>query len=993
MGISSRIFHCAKKNHFLTRRNSFVQSIAMKKSSVFVERTKPTTGILRIGVDVGGTNTDAVLLKDVELLASIKRPTSEDVRTGIVEAVEGVLNQSGTNASEVQAVMIGTTHFLNALVQRRGLSPVALFRLCGPATRALPPMLDWSPQLRTAVGGFVIYLPGGYEFDGKEITAIDEGAVRQACAIAKERGIRCSAVVGVFSVVNSDQEIRVAEIVREELGEVTLSHELGPIGIVERENSALINASLRPLARATIAGFKEALAQQGLTCPFFFTQNDGTLMNCEEAAHFPVKTFASGPTNSMRGAAFLSGLKDAVVVDIGGTSTDVGVLKKGLTRKAGIDVEIDPGVRTNFQMPDVHSIALGGGTIVEFDSGNQDVTVGPISVGYKLTEDGLAFGGSTMTTTDIAISAGLVQGFGDASKVQHIDSKLTERVQAIIKERVEQAVDRMKISQEDVPVILVGGGSVLLPEQCDLVGANQVVRPPNFGVANAIGAAIAQVSASVNRVMNVSEEGQKNAEQRKNIILQEAKEAAVRAGAIRSTVEVVEIDEVQLSYIPGGAARVNAKAIGDLDMGSFRGWTPEAIVSDQAVAELEILSGVTLPDPAQPLKVLDLAPIQTDAVFSTPENGVPQNKGDWVLSPEDIDMIATGAGMMGCGGGGSPKIGQSRAKDLLSRGHTIRVISPERLREQDTIACVFFMGAPTVFEEKIHRGEEALIAMRRIEREAGVTFSAVVVGEAGGCNCIEPLIVAALSGLPVVDADGMGRAFPELQMVTFFIYDGLKTDPACICDAKGRTELCTESTKPKELEDSFRKHVIEMGCTAGVCFAPMTADAVRKTAVLHSVSAAWQVGSRIHNARAAKEDPFQSLQCIGWFKEFEGKIIGVERETSEGFARGHFIIKGLEGQWEDRIMRIDFQNENLVARRDDEIIATVPDLITAVNLETCRPIMTEELRFGLTVAIATRSAPPQLTSPEALQVVGPAGFHLDLDYQPKDNRPFVPPLS
>jgi N-methylhydantoinase A/oxoprolinase/acetone carboxylase beta subunit len=335
---------------------------------------------------------------------------------------------------------------------------------------------------------------------------------------------------------------------------ITLSSEIGRIGLLERENAAIMNACLRELATKTVNGFKKALAEMKIEAPFFISQNDGTLMNADFAAEYPVLTFASGPTNSMRGAAFLSGLKDAIVVDVGGTTTDVGVLQHGFPRVAALAVNIG-GVRTNFRMPDTYSIGLGGGSLVETDP----IKVGPQSVGYEITEKALVFGGDILTTTDIIVAAGKAD-VGDAGKVSRIDKGLAARVEAHILEMVTIAVDRMKTSAVPVPVIIVGGGSILV--QKDIPGSSELVKPNHFAVANAIGAAIAQVGGECDRIFSLAEMSR---DQALESAKQEARSRAVSAGADDSTVEIVEVEEVPLAYLPGNATRIMVKAVGDLE--------------------------------------------------------------------------------------------------------------------------------------------------------------------------------------------------------------------------------------------------------------------------------------------------------------------------------------------------------------------------------------------------------------------------------------------
>ncbi|MEV4220048.1 MULTISPECIES: hydantoinase/oxoprolinase N-terminal domain-containing protein [unclassified Nonomuraea] len=500
---------------------------------------------MRIGIDVGGTNTDAALIGDGgQVLATVKSPTTEDVTGGVAAAIAGL------GATEASAVMIGTTHFVNALVEAARLEPVAAVRLGLPATAALPPLVDWPDRLREAVEGAVYLCHGGHEYDGTPISALDPGELRRVAADIRARGLRTVAISSVFSPVSADSERQAADILAAELGpgvHLSLSHEIGRVGLLARENATIVNAALRPLAGRTVAAFAEALAVAGIRAPLFLSQNDGTLMDVDHARRYPVATFASGPTNSMRGAAYLSGLTDCAVVDIGGTTTDVGILNGGFPREAAGEALVAE-VRTNFRIPDVLSIGIGGGSIVAPDG-----SVGPRSVGYRLTAEALVFGGGTLTATDLAVAAGQAV-VGDPARVTGVDH---ERPLKSIAERVAEAVDRMRTSAAPLPVVLVGGGSILVGE---LPGFADVRRPDHYEVANAVGAAIAQVGGEVDRVFSGPRES----------VLAEAKNEAVaraeRAGARAGSVRIVDVEELPLAYLPGDATRVRIKAVGDLDL-------------------------------------------------------------------------------------------------------------------------------------------------------------------------------------------------------------------------------------------------------------------------------------------------------------------------------------------------------------------------------------------------------------------------------------------
>ena len=514
--------------------------------------------MIRIGIDVGGTNTDAVVMDDRKVLHSVKAHTTADVMGGVVSALRSVLANAQVEREAVDVVMIGTTHFTNAVVQRRELAPTAAIRLGLPATASLVPMVDWPDDLRDAIGGHHFLAHGGFEFDGRKISELDASEIE---AIAREivaRDVRSVAVSSVFSPVNTEMEKQAAEILQGVLGDavhVTLSSDIGRIGLLERENAAIMNACLRDLARTTVQAFRDALLGVGIDAPFFLTQNDGTLMSAATAEAYPVLTFASGPTNSMRGAAFLSGIKDAIVIDVGGTTTDVGALHGGFPREAGAAVEVG-GVRTNFRMPDVFSIGLGGGSLVTGDE-RTGVSVGPHSVGYRLPQEGRVFGGQTLTATDVAVAAGRAD-IGDRAKVADAPAATVEAALEAMTVMMERAVERMRLTPEPIPVIVVGGGSVLVP---DAIGELSVLRPDHYPVANAVGAAIAQISGEVDRVFSLAEMPRDEAVEKAKA---EAIERAIAAGADQDSTRVVDVDDVPLAYLPGNATRIRVKAVGDL---------------------------------------------------------------------------------------------------------------------------------------------------------------------------------------------------------------------------------------------------------------------------------------------------------------------------------------------------------------------------------------------------------------------------------------------
>jgi N-methylhydantoinase A/oxoprolinase/acetone carboxylase beta subunit len=504
----------------------------------------------RIGIDVGGTNTDAVLIADETVIHSVKCPTTADVTSGILDALKA-LRANPAAAVPVDAVVIGTTHFINAVVQRRHVQKIGAIRIGMPASASLPPFCDWPADLAALVDGEIFMLEGGHDYDGRPFMPLDIAGLKQAARAIKARGLRSVAVSSSFSPLDPSCETTAREILAEICPDVavTMSHDLGRIGLLERENAALLNAALHDLAVTTVAAFRKAIADSGIDAPLFLTQNDGTVMQAEIATAFPVMSFASGATNSMRGAAYLSGLDDAMVVDVGGTTSDIGQLRHGFPREANAVVEVG-GVRTLFRMPDLLSIGLGGGSHVD----EHAARVGPVSVGYRLTSDALVFGGAQLTATDIAVAAGLID-IGDRSRVTHLPKRLIAAALADAHRKLEEDIDRMKTEAGDVPLLAVGGGAFLVPER--LPGISEIVRVPHGDCANAVGAAIAQVSGEADQVFRDLSRDQAIAAARGI-----AEDRAVQAGAERGTLKTVDVEDMPIAYLPGNALRVRVRVAG-----------------------------------------------------------------------------------------------------------------------------------------------------------------------------------------------------------------------------------------------------------------------------------------------------------------------------------------------------------------------------------------------------------------------------------------------
>ncbi len=509
---------------------------------------------LALGVDVGGTNTDAVILDGAgAVLAHTKRPTTDDVTGGIRASIADVLTTIGAERTRVSRVMLGTTHATNAIVQRRALDRVAMIRLGAPAATEFPPLTGWPRDLADMVLAGSAMVGGGHMVDGTPIAPLDrDGILRFIDGLDRFDAI---AVAGIFSPSSPEQELEVAEMLREHLGQDTrvfLSQDIGPTGLLERENATVLNAALYSVALAVTDALVTVVAEEGLEAQTFFAQNDGTLMSLDYAAQYPVLTIGSGPANSIRGAAYLSGHDNAIVVDVGGTTSDLGVVVGGFPRESTLPREIG-GVRTNFRMPDVLSVGIGGGTVVDVTTGR----VGPESVGYRIDREGLLFGGTTPTLTDAAAMSGSPVAGRRLPALPTATSAALKDALAVVTDRLDAAVERLSLGRADIPLVVVGGGGFLVPDR--LPSAGEVLRPDHGGVANAVGAAISLAGGRADQMAPMGD---------REAAIEQASEAAIakaiQAGADPLDVSVVEILETHVPYTAQPTVNVSVKAAGPL---------------------------------------------------------------------------------------------------------------------------------------------------------------------------------------------------------------------------------------------------------------------------------------------------------------------------------------------------------------------------------------------------------------------------------------------
>ena len=354
----------------------------------------------------------------------------------------------------------------------------------------------------------------------------------------------------------------------------------------------------------------------------------------------------------------------------------------------------------------------------------------------------------------------------------------------------------------------------------------------------------------------------------------------------------------------------------------------------------------------------------------------------YILKESDLLALSLGAALLGTGGGGNPYIGMLRTRELMRKGASVEVLPLEALGDDDYVASVGGIGAPVVSGEKIKQGEECLRALRGVEEAQNVKVAALISAEIGGANAMEPILTGAQAGLPVVDGDGMGRAFPEIQMTTFFIY-GQDPSPGAISDDKGNVVIFKKVVDMFWLERFARHIAVDMGAGAGFATAAMRGAFVKKTAVPGTLTQALDIGRTLLDARAKRHNVVDRLLAkTGATLFFTGKVADVRRELKGGFAIGEARLTG-SGAHAGAEARIAIQNENLVLWVDGVAVVMVPDLIMNLEMDTGEPITTETLRYGQHPAVIGIPAHDLLKTPRALAVVGPQAFgYPELNFAP-----------
>ena len=632
-----------------------------------------------------------------------------------------------------------------------------------------------------------------------------------------------------------------------------------------------------------------------------------------------------------------------LILDIGGTTTDVGVLMaSGVPRQATAYQSV-AGIRMNLFMPDVSSVALGGGSTVNTNADGVVTNVGPESVGDQLTSKALCFGGHTCTLTDIAVAAGHAPNVGSAPVV--LETKTINSAQALVRAKFEEIIDRAKTSSKPLPIALVGGGAIICPKS--LSDGFQIIDIPQASIANAVGAACAPIRATIDFVTDSSG---MNIHAGPNGLVDEATQQAIEKciayGAARETVRVIERQILELPYmtgknriivaVTGTFKRRLATKAQPVNNGESYLRKPKGVPKANSNRRPQILDTV---EPGQDHKLL----ARSNIVNYSPK--ISDKK--WHLSEIDIEWLSIGCYILGCGGGGSPYLSSIAAKQLLRRGKSLTIINAFDLPKAAILPPIGLLGSPMVETERpggnlCAHALKNLIAHQGLER-----YDASLCVEIGGSNGLSPLLSggADTEDPPMVDGDLMGRAFPTYEMISPFVFDQdiNRLLPASLASGTGTHMILQSAQSPAAIDAVLRACCVTMGCAAGVASRPLLAEEFITQGIPHTHSAAWRIGRTISSVQngcwVGDGPPVEAIikECGGQKSAkilFDGKIIDVSNALVKGHSVGQLILQGHspcneynESSAEEfragsvrkkpQHLRISFRNENLDAKLHD----------------------------------------------------------------------------
>jgi hypothetical protein len=516
--------------------------------------------LMKIGIDIGVTNTHAVLVTDDgKLFAAARQATSSNILLGVHQAVSNLLERTRISPNAVKGIFIGTTELLKALVEEKVMAKCALLRI-GRRQTKIAPALNWPPSLKSFIHE-VYFLESRNRYNGSNprhdyhreleplFHQISSGAIEAVC------------IVGTYSPMYEGEEQQVKNEIKARFPAIpiTVSHQLGSIGFIERENASLLNTLLSKLMSEVLANLQIHFSRLSLTCPIWFTQSNGSLMTAKEALELPALTLTSGVANSLRGAAILSGKNDIIAVDVGGSMINLGKVTNGQLREVTSATNL-LGIDASLVMPEFISLPFGGASIPSVQGG--EVTF-HTPIAKNIAREGMAWGGKSWTVSDSFLKLypdSFYDKSVDVSKLDQLDRSDCEHVVRHVMGQVKHALDLLQDHEEEYPIVLVGGGSPLLNER--LFGKyKRIYNPAGYSSSSAIGACFAPVSEVVDKVYWLNDHS-------KEEIIDDAvaacKNAVLQKGADPGTIQVSYVGEYPFAYLRGEILRVKTKVTGEL---------------------------------------------------------------------------------------------------------------------------------------------------------------------------------------------------------------------------------------------------------------------------------------------------------------------------------------------------------------------------------------------------------------------------------------------
>lgn len=952
----------------------------------------------KIAIDVGGTHTDAVLIavdtsRQLErIIDTIKIQThGADVTGSVLEVMGTLLDKNQMKAADIDQIQLGTTHFVNALKQRRNLQKVAAIRLALPASDLVPPFAAWPREveelgqncLYDEMFGYTAIIHGGNEYNGAVSTKLSRQELGTVAREIMARGIKHVVLSAPFSEKFPEME-RLAkrelqQLLSDEV-EISLSQEIGRGNILQRENAAILNMSLREVSQQIFTDLQQRLGDAGYNAPLLITRNDGSCMPVGDAIVKPFLAYSSGQINSIRGAGILSKVKNAIVVDVGGTTTDVGILKDGIphmvnlnSKEEGIDVKLTCAHQT--------SIALGGGSIIDFLP-DGEINVNEQSVGHKLETESFYGGGDNFTVTDLALALGRLNipdvdmdAFQKRLEHSGITDAQLKAADEIVHQKVARLIDRIRIDNKPLPILLVGGGAHLIDEtqlrRHLVMSYQEITVPAQAEVANAVGASTGKIMVIYSIECPAEDEREKDAAR------EQAKQAAILRGVISSTISMPSEHIEEVTYSQDRKIKFTVVVEGILDLKQSHR-VVEAMQGEQKKIPLDKY----IQEDGYERAIVEHSSVRAS------DNSQDDNTAHY-LTPEDVQLMAIGTGYLGSGGGGDASIGEVALLSAMRNGVKVPLVDMNELDNDDYVIMVGYGGMPSVLNERLLSSLSGPAAMKtlkqmleaKLEEQTGVArhvnIAAAVPIEIGGANGLLSALQAAVWGIPIANADTMGRAFPLPHMNTANIYGKIDHHQVALASDQGLV-VQVSGDDLKACEPEIFGNIAAHGGAMFVALMPMKVIEAKQHCLLNTFSSAIKIGRMVRDGlqrkaplEAVLSEALEDTIYDGCEKLFSGTIVNYSPISDGHHNSGSIVIRDLDGD----LCEVYFKNECLLATKNGKPIAITPDIIALVNPDTGLAIgSSADYHVGLRVEVIRIGAPEALKTPKALAILRDEGI-------------------